>query len=63
MSKVTLTIFLVAVAVLVIALLTRSTALGGGSGVVMLVGLIYSYVVTLRDLERRDREDQMPPGV
>ena len=56
MNRVTLATFLAAVAVLVAALLTGNTLVSGGSGVVMLVGVIYSYVVTLREIERSHGE-------
>lgn len=62
MSKTTLGIFLASVAMLFIALLVNSTFVAGGSGLVMLVGVIYAYVVTRRD-EERAAGGQIPPSV
>ena len=52
MSKTTLGIFIASVAMLFAALLVDNTFIAGGSGLVMLVGVIYAYVVTRRDEER-----------
>lgn len=52
MTKTTLAIFLASVALLFVALLVDNTFIAGGSGLVLLVGVIYSYVVTRRDEER-----------
>ncbi|MEO5705755.1 MAG: hypothetical protein ABIT10_13325 [Alteraurantiacibacter sp.] len=52
MSNTTLGIFLGSVALLFMALLVGNTFVAGGSGLVLLVGVIYAYVVTRRDEER-----------
>jgi len=52
MSNTILGIFLSAVMLLFVALLVDNTLIAGGSGLVLLVGIIYSYVVTRRDEER-----------
>lgn len=62
MSKTTLGIFIASVAMLFAALLVDNTFIAGGSGLVMLVGVIYAYVVTRRD-EERAASGQIPPGV
>jgi hypothetical protein len=62
MSNTTLGIFLGAVALLFMALLVGNTFVAGGSGLVLLVGVIYAYVVTRRD-EERAVAAQIPPGV
>lgn len=62
MSKTTLGIFVASVALLFVALLADNTFIAGGSGLVMLVGVIYAYVITRRDEERADT-GQIPPGV
>ncbi len=66
MSNTTLGIFLGAVALLFLALLAGNTFIAAGSGLVMLVGVIYAYVVTRRDEERTAANasgGQIPPGV
>ncbi len=65
MSNTTLGIFLAAVALLFVALVTGNTFVAGGSGLVLLVGVIYAYVVTRRDEERAAANvsgGQIPPG-
>ena len=52
MSKTTLGIFLASIALLMVALLVDNTFVAGGSGLVLLVAVIYAYVVTRRDEER-----------
>ena len=52
MTPVTKGIFLVAVALLVLAALLQMPIAAGGGAVIMLVGLIYAFVVTTRDIER-----------
>ncbi len=41
-----------AVTLIVIATLFNSTFVAGGSGLVLLVGLVYAYVVSKREVER-----------
>jgi preprotein translocase subunit SecY len=52
MSRTTFGIFIASVAMLFVALLADNTFIAGGSGLVLLVGVIYAYVVTRRDEER-----------
>jgi len=52
MTKITQGIFLVAVALLVLSAVFKAPVAAGGGAVVMLVGLIYAFVVTKRDVER-----------
>lgn len=52
MSRTTFGIFIASVAMLIVALLADNTFIAGGSGLVLLVGVIYAYVVTRRDEER-----------
>jgi len=63
MSRTTLGIFIATVAMLFVALLMDNTFIAGGSGLVMLVGVIYAYVVTRRDEERAAGTAQIPPEV
>lgn len=52
MSKTIQGTMIAAVLLIVIATTFNATFVAGGSGVVLLVGLIYAYVVSQRDLER-----------
>jgi len=52
MTKITQGIFLIAVALLVLSAVFKAPVAAGGGAVVMLVGLIYAFVVTKRDVER-----------
>ncbi len=52
MSKTILATMLLAVLLIVIAVIADSTFVAGGSGVVLMVGIIYSYVVAKRDADR-----------
>jgi preprotein translocase subunit SecY len=52
MSRTTFGIFIASVVMLFVALLADNTFIAGGSGLVLLVGVIYAYVVTRRDEER-----------
>ena len=53
MSKTILGILASAVALIVAATWFGASFIAGGGGVVLVVALIYSYVVTKRDVERR----------
>lgn len=57
MSKISLAIFLAAVALIVLAVALEMPFVGGGGGMLLLVGIIYAYVVTKRDAEGRVTED------
>lgn len=52
MTPITKGIFLVAVALLVLSAIFQMPIAAGGGAVIMLVGLIYAFVVTMRDIER-----------
>ena len=52
MSKTILGTLVAAVLLIVIATIFGSVIVAGGSGVVLMVGLIYAYVVSKRDIER-----------
>ena len=52
MSKTILATLLAAVLLIVIATVFKSTFVAGSTGLVLMVGLIYSYVVAKRDAER-----------
>lgn len=54
MSKVTLGILCAAVALIVLATLFNVMFVAGGSGIVIVVALAYSYVVARREDERGD---------
>lgn len=56
MSRTTQTIFLAAVVLLVLAVINHMRFVAGGSGLVLLVGLIYAYVVSRRDEERKQAQ-------
>lgn len=43
-----------AVMLIIIATLLDSTFVAGGSGVVLMVGLLYAFVVNKRDIERSE---------
>ena len=51
MTKVTYGIFFAAVAMLLLSAVVPLPIAAGGGAVVMMVGLIYAFVVTKRDLE------------
>ncbi|MEO9463371.1 MAG: hypothetical protein ABJ242_11640 [Marinomonas sp.] len=52
MSKTILATMLIAVLLIIVAVIADSTFVAGGSGVVLMVGIVYSYVVAKRDAER-----------
>ncbi|WP_209347772.1 hypothetical protein [Pontixanthobacter sp. CEM42] len=52
MSKTIQGTLVAAVLLIVIATLFNSTFVAGGSGVVLIVGLAYAYVVSKREVER-----------
>lgn len=52
MTELTKGIFLSAVLLLVISAVFQAPIAAGGGVVVMLVGIIYAYVVTKRDIDR-----------
>ncbi len=52
MSKTILATLIAAVVLIVIATIFQSTFVAGSSGLVLMVGLIYSYVVAKRDADR-----------
>ena len=52
MSKTILATLVLAVFLIVIAVIADSTFVASGSGVVLMVGIIYSYVVAKRDVEK-----------
>lgn len=52
MSKTTQATLIAAVLLIVIATIFNSTFVAGGSGVVLLVGIAYAYVVSKRETER-----------
>ncbi|MFN2100061.1 hypothetical protein [Altererythrobacter sp. MF3-039] len=54
MSKITLFILIATVVLIIAAVLTDSAFVAGGSGVVLLVGLAYAYVVSKREAERQE---------
>lgn len=54
MSKLTQTILLAAVLLIVVAVMFNSAFVVGGSGVVLLVAVGYAYVVSRREAERGD---------
>jgi len=55
MSKTTIGILAAAVGLILLSTLFGAAFVAGGSGVVLLVGLIYAFVVTKRELERADK--------
>ncbi|RIV85927.1 hypothetical protein [Aurantiacibacter zhengii] len=61
MSKVTLGVFIAAIALIVVAVALDSAVFAGGSGIILMVGLIYAFVVARRDAERG--EVARPAGV
>lgn len=58
MTELTKGIFLSAVLLLVISAVFQAPIAAGGGVVVMLVGIIYAYVVTQRDIERSATNDE-----
>ena len=52
MSKVTLGVFIAAIALIVVAVALDAAVFAGGSGVILMVGLVYAFVVARRDAER-----------
>ena len=52
MTPITKGIFFIAVALLVAAAIFQMPIAAGGGAVVMMVGLIYAFVVSKRDVER-----------
>lgn len=58
MTPITKGIFLVAVALLVLSAIFQMPIAAGGGAVIMLVGLIYAFVVTMRDIERSKYVDK-----
>lgn len=52
MSKTIQSTLIAAVLLIVIATIFNSTFVAGGSGVVLIVGLAYAFVVSKRDLDR-----------
>lgn len=54
MSKRMQAILISAVLLIVLAVLFNSAFVAGGSGLVLLVGVIYAYVVTKRELGREE---------
>ena len=55
MSKTTLSILFAAIALIVTSVAFGATFVAGGGGIVLTVGLIYSFVVTKREIERGDQ--------
>lgn len=58
MTPITKGIFLVAVALLVLSAIFQMPIAAGGGAVILLVGLIYAFVVTMRDIERSKYVDK-----
>ena len=56
MSKTIQIILIAAIALIVCAVLFNSTFVASGSGLVLLVGLGYAYVVSKRDAERESSD-------
>jgi len=52
MTKTTYGLFVIAVVLLVLSAVLEMPIAAGGGALIMLVGLIYAFVVTKRDLER-----------
>lgn len=51
MSKVSIGILLAAIALIIVAMFFNASFVAGGSGVVLVVGLVYSYVVAKREVQ------------
>ncbi len=60
MSKTTLGIFIAAIVLIIAATAMQATFVAGGAGVVLMVGLIYSYVIAQRDQERANGDSSDP---
>ncbi len=54
MSMTTLGILFAAIALIIISVAFGANFVAGGGGIVLVVGLIYSFVVTKREIERGD---------
>ncbi len=58
MTPITKGIFLIAVALLIVAAIFQMPIAAGGGAVVMMVGLIYAFVVSKRDVERLEANER-----
>lgn len=62
MSKITYAIFFAAVALLLFSVMFQMPIAAGGGAVIMMVGLIYAFIVTKRDIERSEETAEDAPA-